>query len=114
MSGVHSSTILVPASIDFGYGFGYPVTATTSLGRPAMMTRYCWNVVIRLVVRFENSDELPRIAEAHAAAPAKSCDLTSSKHDVIRLTIVVFCSPTVRVMRSGRKFQVCASCPAVM
>src|SRR5580765_3887249 len=76
-----------------------------------MITRYCWNVVVRFRLRFDQRLALPRIADAQVLAPVKSWLFTLSKQSVTRLTIVVFCSPMVNVMRSGRSFQVCASWP---
>jgi len=59
-------------------------------------------MVIRFEFRFDHRVVLPRSAAAQALAPAKSCDFTLSKHDLMTFTIVVFCSPTCSVIRSGR------------
>src|SRR5918994_6487481 len=88
--------------------------ATTSFGRPAISTRYCWRIVVRFELRLVHNVGLARIVDAHAIAPAKSWSFTWSKHDVTRLTMVVFSSPSVSVMRSGRRFHDCASWPPVM
>ena len=89
------------ASSDFGYGFGYPVTATTSFGLPAMNTRYCCRMVVRFRLRFDHSVVLPRIDAAQlAAGEVVTLDVVEAVVD--QLHDRVFSSPTVIVIRSGR------------